>query len=293
MLITTEQAKEHLKINATLSEESFAPFIPDASEKYIKPFLGKTLFSNLEAWAETKELDDPPYLYNLYNKVIPVLARFTLLIAAPHLDVNIGESGFTVSGSATLVPASTDRVKRFTQSTEKLAWDNMETLLRFLEENKANYPEWVNSDAYTMAKKNLINSAAEFNSYVYIDNSRLTFHKLRSHIDNVEITTVAPLISEELYYYLIEKLKEDPVNISAKEKTLLNYLKACIANKVATNQLDKPMDDIFSFYFNKAREYINLHADDFPLYRDSKANDQAETPFPGFDNNEESAIFLA
>lgn len=292
MLITTEQAKEHLKLNATLNEESFAPFIPDAEQKYIKPFLGNDLFDLLDTWAEDKDEEDAE-LKNLYNQVIPVLARFTLLIASPHLDVNIGESGFTVQGSSTLVPASTERVKRFMESTEILAWDNMETLLRFLEENQTDYPEWVASDAYTMATKNLVNSATEFNKYVNIDSSRLTFHRLRCDITNIEEIDVVPLISQELYDSIISKLRGEG-SLTDPEKKLLQHLKAFVVNKTAFSSLNRINNGVIAtFHYNKAREIVNKTPDDFPLFKESTSYDQSQPPFRDWENSQDKSIFVA
>ncbi len=292
MLITTDQAKEHLKINATLNVESFAPFIPDAEQKYIKPFLGEALFALLDTWAQDKDKQEYPELSDLYDQVIPVLARFTLLIASPHLDVNIGESGFTVQGSATLVPASTERVKRFMESTEILAWDNMETLLRFLEENQDDYPEWVTSDAYTMATRNLINSATNFNKYVNIDTSRLTFHRLRNDMTNVEQIDVVPLVSQELYDSLISKLRGQG-SLTDPETKLLRHLVAFVANKTASLYLNRKTGEIATFHYNNARELINLNPDDFPLYKESTSNDNAQPPFSDWENSQDKSIFVA
>ena len=238
MLITTEQAKDHLKINATLNEATFAPFIPDAEKKYVKPFIGKELFALLDTWAIGQDAEEDPELAALYPYVVAVVSRGTMFIASPHMDLNIGESGFSVTSTQNLSPASRERVKDYKESLEDLTWSNVESLLQFLEENKIDYPDWVASDAYTMQVRNLINSAVQFDKEVDIDQSRLTFQKLRKHMDNVEEMRVKTLISPELFNYLIGKIKNG-TDLSTNETKLVEHLRTFVANEVASKHLDR------------------------------------------------------
>ena len=295
MLITTDQAKGYLKLNATLGEENFSPFIPDATSKYIKPLLGNELFALLETWAGSKD-ETETELAALYEKVAPALSRFTFFLAAPHLDINIGESGFTVVSSGNnLVPASKERVERFMKSLEQLAWDRAEDLLIFLEENQSSYPEWVASDAYTMQLRNLINSATEFDKYVDIDKSRLTFQKFRQEMDNIERIDVIPLISEALFNTLIGKIKSG-TDFTSQEEKLVESLRAFVANKIAARVLGKDNQLEATFYLKEAKALININPNDFPDYRDSGIYDAENPdipPFSDYDNTAESSIFVA
>jgi len=291
MLITTEQAKEHLKINATLNEATFTPFIPDAEKRFVKPFLGKELFALLNTWVKTKDpLEEE--LAALYPYVVAVIARGTMLIAAPHMDLNIGESGFSVTSTNNLSPASRERVKDYMKSLEELTWSNVESLLQFLEENKQYYINWVESEAYTMQIRNLINSAVEFDKYVDIQESRLTFQKLRKQMDNIEEIKVKSLISPSLFDHLINKIRTKD-DFEDKELTLLRYLRGFVANEVAAKYLEKDTAHVAIFNFNEARALINKFPDDFPLYRDSDFYDGASPFFKDFENSSDLSIFVA
>lgn len=292
MLITTEQAKDHLKINATLNEATFAPFIPDAEKKYVKPFIGKELFALLDTWAIGQDAEENPELAALYPYVVAVVSRGTMFIASPHMDLNIGESGFSVTSTQNLSPASRERVKDYKESLEDLTWSNVESLLQFLEENKIDYPDWVASDAYTMQVRNLINSAVQFDKEVDIDQSRLTFQKLRKHMDNVEEMRVKTLISPELFNYLIGKIKNG-TDLSTNESKLVEHLRTFVANEVASKHLDRDTAYVAQYHYNEARTLINKYPDDFPLYRDSDYYDGAQPFFSDYENSDESAIFMA
>jgi hypothetical protein len=292
MIITTEEAKKYLKVNSSLNEANFNPFIPDAEEKYIKPFLGDQLFELLNTWAETKDEAESPELAALYPYVLAAAARFTMLLATPHLNLNIGEAGFGVVSTANIAPASKERVADFKTSTEQLAWDNIENMLRFLEVNKNDYLEWVESEAFTMQTKNLINSAVEFDKYVDIDKSRLTFHRMRQHITNIETLHVITLISKEQFDVFIEKIRDEEP-LTDKEKELLRHLRGFVANHVATKYLKMDLDAIAAFHYAEARSLINKFPTDFPAYANSSLYDGATKPFTVYNNTEDSAIFSA
>lgn len=292
MIITTEQAKKHLKLNTSLSKDNFAPFIPDAERKYIKPFLGEELFSLIDAYASNPIELESPRLAALFPYVEVALSRFTLLIAAPSLDLHVGEQGFGVISSGSIAPASRDRVRDFMASIEKLAWDNIEDMIRFLENNKDDYSEWVQSEAFTMHTKNLINSAVQFSKFVDIEESRLTFHRLRQDMANVEDRWVKTLISEEQFDAFIEMLR-DGESFSPMQSKLLYHLQSFVANLVAFLSLNRNAKDTADFHFAEARSIINKFPDEFPLFAASTLFDGARKPFYSFTNSDESSIFNA
>lgn len=292
MLITTEQAKEHLKINATLNEENFTPFQPDAEEKYLLPFLSKELYTLLNTWIADGKPATPRF-EALMDRVVPVVSRFTLFLAAPFLNVNIGETGFTVTSSSNLVPASGERVKLTLDSLEQLAWGNVERLLEFLEDNQADYPEWVESKAYTQQRRNFINSAVDFSDFYDIDSSRLAFQRLRKVMDHVEARDVVALLSKPFFEELHAKVNGNQT-LSPAEVELLVPLKNFIANKVAADALKANTSDIAEFYRKQVKQLLNEKALEFPTYALSDVYNPVDVaPFPTFENSSDKSIFVA
>ncbi len=109
-----------------------------------------------------------------------------------------------------LAPASKDRVQNFINSMLELGWNEIEKLmLRFLEENKEDYDEWVNSSAYTIYTENFIKTAVEFDKIIRIDQSRLRFMQMKPSIDNVEILRIEPVISKDMSDYIKSEINSD------------------------------------------------------------------------------------
>jgi len=292
-MITIEIARQHLKLTTTLEDANFTPFIPDAIERYLRPFLGDAVISKLwDAFnvAEGLSVEEAENYNKLLTKVQPALSRFTFLVAAPSLDINVGQQGFTTAGSGNMVPASEARVRRFTESVERLGWDGVETLLRYLFANKDTYPEWEGSSAYKVSTRGFIQTAERFNSYADIDSSYLKFYKLSQGIALVETLQIEPLLGSELF----DALKTENI---AGTKTNLNRVKAidltCKAIALLTMVAEDPTKYKIpaNHVYNMLRDYLNANPTDFPELFPSGADSQ-RAPYSEYENTGEKGFFV-
>lgn len=290
-MITLQIAQQYLKLTTTLDENNFLPFVADAVERYLRPFLGDDLIILLETLVDGTILeDDRTRIDALKEKVDGPLSRFTFLLAAPSLDINVGQQGFTTAGSTTMVPASEARVKRFTESIERLGWDGIEVLLRFLEINKDTYPEWTSSEAYTSFTQGYIRSAEQFNKYVDIDSSRLKFYRLRQAMNLVETLQVEPLLSTLLF----DNLKEENIagNTYSTNRTKAFEL-ACkfIALQSAAEEIDNKYRAPAGHVFNILRDHLNANPGDFVELFPNDDTATSRAPYSSYENAEDSPIF--
>ncbi|MDD4385762.1 MAG: hypothetical protein PHD06_11365 [Bacteroidales bacterium] len=294
-MITVEIARQHLKLTTTLEDANFTPFIPDALERYLRPFLGDTVIDNL--WdvynsAEDTELTEQQIedYTALLAKVQPPLARFTFLVAAPSLDINVGQQGFTTAGSGNLVPASEARVKRFTESIERLGWDGVETLLRYLFANKDKFTPWTASDAYKAFTRGFIRSAERFNSYADIDGSYLKFYRLNQSIALVETLQVEPLLGSELFAALkAENIAGTKTNVERVKAIDLTCKAIALLTMVAEDptKYSVPANHIY----NMLRDHLNANPTDFPELFPSGADSQ-RAPYSEYENDGEKGFFV-
>lgn len=290
-----EQFQEYVKVNATLDfQKAVKPFIPDAVEHYIYPHLGEELYNLLKNYVQT-----PPEAANeKYDALLPyvrrALARFTLFKASPHLDINVGTTGYTTAAPATggLAPASAARVEKFDKGLEVLGWDAIETMLRFLEKNKADYPTWIDSEAYTMNITGLVNNAEEFDKEYKINKSRLQFITYRPKINRVETLQIKPVISTALFDEIVAQIKAD--ELTDLNTTLLQPLRiSIIMFTVSEKENDRYHQDAVS-YLSEARKILDKNAASYPLYLNSeeyRGGDDAD--YTQFENTEDNKIFVA
>lgn len=294
-MITVEIARQHLKLTTTLEDANFTPFIPDALERYLRPFLGDTVIENLwdvyESPEDTELTEQEIEDYTaLLAKVQPPLARFTFLVAAPSLDINVGQQGFTTAGSGNLVPASEARVKRFTESIERLGWDGVETLLRYLFANKDKFTPWTASDAYKAFTRGFIRSAERFNSYADIDGSYLKFYRLNQSIALVETLQIEPLLGSTLYAAL---KAEDLAGSTTNANRVRAIELACKAIALLTMAKEDPANYQVpaNHIYNMLRDHLNANPTDFPE-KFTEDVEATRAPYSNYDNAEENGFFV-
>lgn len=285
--------KKFVKINKTIEfSEHLAPYEPDAVRKYILRYLDKVTYRHLESYINSSPVTPDVKLAALLPYVQSALARFTLLVASPFLDVNIGSTGYTTSSTENMVAASAARVDKLDKGLEKLGWDAIESMLAFLEENKSDYPEWVSSTAYTMHITGIVNTASEFDNEFNIDNSRLTFLAYRPNITRIETLYIKPAISDQLFAEIVSQIKSgiltDPI------KKLLPLLRTAIVMFVVSKERGDNFNAAATAFLSEAKNLLDLNSTDYPLYASSsiyRGGSTAQTTF--YENTEDSKIFVA
>lgn len=284
------EVQEFFPAALSLDIKLISPVFPDAIEKYIKPFLGKEELDALTLWYENnKEPEDAAYT-ELLKYVQRALIRFAIFMSVSQLDLKMTNAGFSVTSNPNVSPASPERVRAFKESMEKSGWDAIELLLTFLEENKADYTAWSASDAYTLATKNFVNSALEFDKTVNIDQSRLAFYRMRNTIDRVEYLKIEPVISKDLADAIKAEIIAD--NVSVANQAILPSIKKAVIFFTAAEDIDKKYQGMAEHYLVDVKKIINATPDDYPLYRDSGIYVVDATNYPSFTNTVENTNFI-
>lgn len=318
MIKTIEVFQKYVNVTGTLKYASIEPFMNDAEQRYLREFLGETLLDELNAFAA--DSDDLPTWYGYHGdiaenltKLLPyvqcALAKFTLFIASPFIDLKVTDGGFAITQNTNLAPASSDRVKRFTDATLKAGYDNVETLLRYLEKYKDLYPSWVDGDGYTIHTKYFINSAEEFNKHADIDNSRLRFRSMVNTMENVELLMIEPVISTAL----AETIKGEIIAGSVSENNLkiLLYIRKAIANLtmyefgIATENLPnnnavfnielsklENSQRMGNYYLAEVKKVLDANPDNYPSYKESSVFDVDKTSNDLYENNADLSTFV-
>jgi len=289
LIKTTEELQQFLKVDSTFVVSTLYAYQESAIEQYLRDALGEDL---TDALADYYNADDPEAEADL-DALLPyaqrVVAKFSFHTGAPNLDLKLTDSGFGVVNNQTLSPASKDRVNRFIESLEREGWAAVEMLLRFLESNQADYPLWVESEAYTMTQRNYINSAEDFDKYVSIGKSRLKFNELRNAMDDVEILEVNPVIGESLATKIKAEIKAG--TLTAANLALLFFIKRATANLTAAYALDEKYRIKGEHYLSEVRKMLDRNPDAYPEYRDTIY--VKEKTYQRFENSDENGFFVA
>ena len=208
----------------------------NVEEQQIIPIIGKTLYTSLnttydgaasESTAQTAlSITQKGLLYRCRLLIGPYLAYFY----APKAELKLSGAGLRREETATSKTAYQYQVKNFREACLEEAEAQSELLLQFLEDNKTDYEEWVNDDAFTEYRSLFIKTGKEFGSMYPAKSPYKNYWAMRSKMQDVEEQHIRSLLGDDLFDDLKTKAKASTPSFSDKEKMLLLYLKKAIAN---------------------------------------------------------------
>ncbi len=301
MLVTTiEQVNKYIP-NSTVDNFSFIEsFMLVAEQNEIIPLIGIDLYRALESASGSGENED-------YLELLPYAERAAVFLGfsqAVHiLDVKLTPNGFAIVSDSITAPASKDRVRAFKENVEEAGYDALESMLLYLEENVAKFPEY----DLPGSKNHLINNAIEVDSFFNTQRSRRLYLKLEPLIGRTETFDIASEISQDLLDDILVKNSND--ELTAPQLKIINDLKACdvylsisaaitmLASDIKFNKilrhyvigrssftdgqmLEKLKEQFHTMgvqHLMNAKAYILKNVDDFPLYKASDLYLEAES----------------
>lgn len=210
------QLRKYVKINASTDWDTYKPFVKDAQEKYITPYFGDLLIEKIR-------MNDADLLK---DRVCRALGPFSLALATDELSINFGETGHTVTRTDNLAPASDAKIQKATESLLERAWHNLDHAIRLVLANPAKYTIAFDNDFARTQGTALFDNYTDFQEKGLIDinNSPLTFSRLRMLIRRIEQTETFQMIPSGVAYDDTDKL--------------LSALQAYTASRVAELQTD-------------------------------------------------------
>lgn len=298
-----DQLKEHVDIGA-LKLESLKPYFKSAESKFMAPYISQGILDDYKSNSTTPQNQAlKPFLRKAF-------AHFVLLCAAPDLDINLSETGFTTSANNNLVPASEARVKRFVKNQKELGFTALNDLISYLHSNIADYPIFAASQQFQDTQSLIMNSMNTFQDCVDIKHSWLLFQSLLPKIKNVELLMIAPVISQDYINALISRRKSQTLTIA--DKDVLPFIYRAIANYVFedTSTIDIEEEMVNEFTIKQAKEkslYYKRMGDHFitevrkklllntatnyPEYYNSSQYDDSET-FEKHNNTQDNGVYF-
>ena len=223
----TESIKASTGINKNIAWNTLLPFVMQAELKFAKAVLGDTLYSLLDTNITNDSLT--PEQEELLTFAKPMIANFSMYIAAPQLNIHISELGFqdVSAKEGTSSPTSVGKYNDARLSFWRTADDYREFTYSYLQSNQSSFPDWVSSTAYTIYSKYFFRSNAELNEYLGMGSSVSTFLTLRPHIKLCEEKYITPVLCADFVQDLKTKNAEN--NLSLDELTLMDKIKSALA----------------------------------------------------------------
>ncbi len=288
LLKETDEIKKYISVDGSFQYETVFPYI-EIAENEVKKILGKAQYDELNDY-----YNGPGTGIDELDALLPYcqrsIAYFAFLKGLDKFNVSIGNNGIGVIQNSNLAPASKERVENLRKNINESAWDSIEALLEFLEENIDDYPLWSSSSEYAYQYEYLISSARKFDELYKIERSRVTFLNWRPAMADVEKITMEPVVSKKMLDELKEQIKKDSVT-EANQK-ILPLLQKALAYLTAFSQ-QKKNENIERYgmrYLMMAKAVMDASPDDYPTYKNSSVYDETLENYIPYENDEDMNI---
>jgi len=210
-----EEIRKYISVSSSSEFDIVAPHIQNAERDYLVPLIGNSLYEWLTAFNTT---DDPDLTDEGVQKLSQLLAlvqsaviHIAYWIGFDVLNALITDSGFKRTESNTVKSLFKYQESNLRNYLRTSGFNGLDTVLQFLELNLADFKEFEDSPAFSLMKTSFVPTTSVLNEIYFINNSRLTFLRMKPHLQLLEETEILPILGAETYSYLKEELnKSEP-----------------------------------------------------------------------------------
>lgn len=323
---TTEEIRNFLPVIASYEYDTVKSYLNRAEKEFLIEHISPVLYTVLDNAYNNDNLTER--LTKLLPYAQAVVVNYGFNIFVPVGNISISEKGLHMHTEESLKPAPLWAKEELQNTLKDAAFFDLEALLMFLDENQNDYPEWVDSNAYSRNKSLFIQYSKEFSEYYNIGNSYRTFVRLKSILKDVQEDKISTVLGEDYYEELVEKhLDEDtnpddknvlrkvkkalvyftvadacrllPVEITDMGLTIRSYNGFSInqqinsANDIKVNKLMKACEEKALKYVEELKNYLNKTASAtvLPTYYNSESYSSPTNAYTRNDTNSNTKIF--
>lgn len=228
---TLSEIQQYIAVGNGTDLNRLKPHISNAETAYMRPLLGSALFDEIQDY-----YDEPPTgtlsdvqeaTAELIVKVQKSLIHLAYWMGFAVLNALISDGGFKRSESTTVKSLLKSQEEDLKEYLKNAGFNAMDEVLEFIELNIAHFNEFKLSPNWTILKSAFIPDTKTFESIIFVNNSRLTFLRLKSYSALVEDMEIRPLLGTAIFDEVkTEMAKDDP---AAKVMALMAYIRKPIA----------------------------------------------------------------
>jgi len=243
LLKTIEEFRVGVPVNvSTTTIEPLQAALASTERRHIKPVLGSAQYAELVAAYEADTLT--PLQAQLLASLQVALANLTYAPFLAVAQLSIDDAGVRIKNDANNKTAFQWQIDDLREHLRETGYTALEAALTLLDENKADFPLWAQSEAYTYNKALLLNNAADFQRYYNIDTSRRTFLALLPIIGREEVFSLEPVLSAEFCAALRAEIQTGTT--SADTQAVLRLLHPALANFTVAEAMGELSIDLSS-----------------------------------------------
>jgi hypothetical protein len=241
LFTTYDQVKEIIGADASNELDTIQPYITDAANDYVIPFLGQVEYDTLLAHFTDDVMTSDDEALLVY--VRKILVHFAYYLFADDGTMSISDSGFIRQEHTEGKSAYQWQVRAFKDRRWNNGWRAIEAMNIFLYKNLGNYTSWYASDERAVWNKHFVWNTLNFKLYHRISGLD-TLYNLQPTISEVEEKYIRPHITSSIYNDMLTRIMEGATTEDDLE--LLPYIRRVIVFK----SLEEIADN-FGYEFGK------------------------------------------
>lgn len=216
------ELNQFIPVSAALSFESVQSSLEDAWRLFVLPLLGAPLAEELEAYYHADNLN--ALQAEALNECQRAVANLSFWYNYTELNVRISDQGMQRQES----DGSFKQTYKYQEDQLRLSFRNkgfnaLDRLIEIFDKHQADFPLYEQSPAYASRKAAIVRSTADVNREYFINNSHLTFLRLKPLLNLAEEHDLKWCIGDELYEVLKDALKKGIASIGNTTTEELRY----------------------------------------------------------------------
>jgi hypothetical protein len=276
--------KQHIATIATVKNFALLKSYVEAAESWVKTqLLGTDLFD----YVEEHKTDEAHRA--LVVRVQRIIALNGFDRSVPFMDLVQTDTGFAVTNTEALAPASKERVAALRAGLQRECDAAIEDLLLFLEETTEYNDEWKGSPVYALLTDTFLPTFTLFKRYapysaavdVVYPKCRLDFARLNGKLREIMAGPVTNTLGAEFTADLLEELRDD--DVADANKKILEPL------RFALGLYTLGLDVQASGFMNKVVALLKATPEQYPIWAASPEGLAALTPLTA---HTDSPVFM-
>jgi hypothetical protein len=228
MFKDTEDFQQYLPVTNAFTIESAQYAINKAIRGFIIPNISQEEYNSLLADYQANSLTD--IRLQAWKYIQESTANFAFGFNVTFGDIQVSDGA--MSRIETDTRKSLRKFDKLDMKEEvvKAGLELLDILLQYMEINKSEFPLWTASPFYTIHIEYFLQTTEQFSKSVPIGNSRLLFIQIKPLLFENEELYLVPLLGEELYLELKNKLKNN--SLSTIERILQDKINAYLSRMI-------------------------------------------------------------
>lgn len=206
-------------VNSDLVFSAIQSFVDDAENNHIIPAIGSAFYDVLRGDGLSEK---QARALKLLQKAT---ANFAIHYYVAFGSVQISEQGIMVKKDNTNLPASDKKVYQLRMQSRADGYKALESAINYLEDNRADFAQYISSTAHQNNRALYTNTTAEFSAGYELHDNAEVFYRLRGTIKTVEENEIDTLLGSTLSTALRQAILDNSTT-SAHIKLIAKIAKA-------------------------------------------------------------------